>query len=135
MKALTYDERMQAIAPSTTVADGDANKMALVPLQDYEGEMMDYTDAAMGSVFAQHANGQRLPQHALSYEGKMPTKRVRQEKEEDEEPAQLSIAEELRLQQRKHQQMQLKTQVGAQSEFKAKIKEPSAMDYEGQFDH
>ena len=48
LKMLTYDEQMQTGGDGYGAAE--ENQLALVPLQDYEGDYVDYADgAALGN--------------------------------------------------------------------------------------
>ena len=50
LKALPYEERM-AILADPNAETNENNQLALVPLGDY-GEVIDFTDAAMGETLA-----------------------------------------------------------------------------------
>ena len=107
LKMLTYEERAQA-----GEYPEDGNMLAIMPMQDYEDDVIDYSDAVMTQP-----DGQFNPEQPTHQQKK------RMKTEKSDEPEELSIAEQMRRQQLQHWQGQLKTQVGAVSTFKAKIKE------------
>ena len=105
-RMLTYEER----GPTDDVYAAEEHN-AQMQMQDFDGGFVDYPEGDFEGDFDSLASQQKRAKPA----------------KQDSEPEQLSIAEQMRRQQLQHWQGQLKTQVGAQSEFKAKIKEPGSM--------